>query len=57
MHYFLLRMVRWVRNPPSAKQVKFVLAILAVCLSLAIIERIYGWPEALTPSGGGRFLR
>lgn len=55
MRWFL-RMARWARNPPSAKQVRFVLAIVAFCVLLYAIERLYGWPDWATPNrirGGG----
>jgi len=43
-----LRMSRWARNPPSAKRVKLVLLVLAICLVLFGIERVFGWPAWLT---------
>ncbi len=46
---WLLRMTRWAQNPPSAGRVKFVLAIIGVCIALYMVERVFGWPEALTP--------
>ena len=52
---WLLRMAQWARNPPSAKQVAFVLAIVAACLLLYLVERTLGWPEFLTPDRMGRF--
>ncbi|MBK1634549.1 hypothetical protein [Rhodovulum adriaticum] len=52
---WLMRAARWARNPPSAGQVKMVLAILAICIGLFLVERFIGWPEALsvnsTPRG------
>jgi hypothetical protein len=36
------------------RQVLFVVTIIAVCLLLAGIELIWGWPEWLTPNSGGR---
>ena len=48
MHF--LRMTRWARNPPSAKRVMFVLAVIAICLGLYAIERLVGWPDWLTPN-------
>ena len=48
MNIWLLRAVGWARNPPSAKKVKFVLAIVAVVLALVAIGKLFGWPEALT---------
>lgn len=47
-HLWLLRAVRWARNPPSLARVKLVLAVILVCLILFGIERIWGWPEFLT---------
>lgn len=47
---WFLRMARWAHRPPSAKRVKFVLGIVAVCLVLFGIERFLGWPDWLTPS-------
>ncbi|MCZ4353588.1 hypothetical protein O4H61_13800 [Roseovarius aestuarii] len=47
---WLLRMTRWAQNPPSPARVKFVLAIVLFCLALFAVERIWGWPEALTPN-------
>ncbi len=45
---WFMRMSLWARRPPSAKQVKFVLVIVAICFALLIIERTIGWPDALT---------
>ncbi len=47
-HWFL-RAARWARNPPSASRVKFVLAIIVVCIALYTIEHFVGWPDALSP--------
>ena len=49
MHWFF-RMARWARNPPSAKQVRLVFALITLCLAIYAIEAIFGWPEALTPT-------
>jgi hypothetical protein len=51
---WLLRASGWARNPPSAKKVRFVFGVILLCLALWGIEAIWGWPEALTPSGGPR---
>lgn len=50
---WLLRMAKWVRRPPSARQVALVLGVVAACLAIAGFEFLFGWPEALTPHGGG----
>ena len=45
---WLLRMAEWARHPPSAGRVKLVVAVIGLCLVLAGIEWLWGWPEALT---------
>ena len=45
---WFLRAKRWAQNPPSWGKIKFVAAIIAVCLVLYGIETIWGWPESLT---------
>lgn len=50
---WLLRMARWARHPPSARRVVLVLGVVAACLALAAVERIWGWPEALTLDARG----
>ena len=54
-----LRMAKWGRNPPSAKRVKMIAAILVGCLILFGIERYVGWPAWLTMDSvpGGRMTR
>lgn len=42
---WLLRMAKWARNPPSEKQVKLVLFIIAACLALLAYEKWIGMPE------------
>lgn len=55
--HWLMRASRWVRHPPSPGRVKLVLAIVGICVILYGIERIYGWPDWLTPERPGRLLR
>lgn len=43
-----LRMSKWARNPPSAKRVKLVFGIVAVCLLIALIEWLGLWPDWAT---------
>ncbi len=45
---WLLRAVRWVRNPPSMRQALIFGGFIAVLIVIAAIERIFGWPDALT---------
>lgn len=42
---WLLRMARWARNPPPARQVKIVLVVLALCLLIAGLARLGYWPD------------
>ena len=39
---WLLRAKRWVQNPPSAARVKLVLGVVAACLAVVVLERIFG---------------
>lgn len=50
MNMWLVRASRWARNPPSMNRVIFGAVVIAVCLVLFGIERIWGWPEWLTPN-------
>lgn len=47
---WLLMAKRWAQNPPSPTKIKFVAAIIAVCLLLFGVEQLWGWPEWLTPN-------
>ena len=40
-----MRMSKWARNPPSAKRVKLVFAVVAICVLLVAIEKLFGMPE------------
>ncbi|MDG1519310.1 MAG: hypothetical protein P8Q57_02465 [Yoonia sp.] len=46
---WLLMAKRWAQNPPSMGKMKFVVAIVLLCIALYAIERIWGWPDWLTP--------
>lgn len=54
---WLMRSKRWAQNPPSAKRVKFILAIIAICVALFLWELTMGWPDFLTPDRVGRMPR
>lgn len=47
----LMRMSKWSRNPPSEKMVKLVLAVIVLGLLLVLVEKFFGWPDALTVNG------
>ncbi|MFQ1702228.1 hypothetical protein ACJ5NV_16705 [Loktanella agnita] len=47
---WLLRAKHWAQNPPSVSRMKFVCGIIALCILLVVIEKLFGWPEALTVS-------
>lgn len=46
--FWLTRMRRLVQNPPSMGRVILVLSVIAICLVLFAIERVWGWPDWLT---------
>jgi hypothetical protein len=52
---WLLRMAKWARNPPSPRQVKLVLAVVALCFAIWGYELYFGWPEALRVNGKVRY--
>ena len=45
----LLRMTLWTRHPPSARRVKLVLAVCAICALIVGAEKLFGLPEGLAP--------
>lgn len=45
---WLIRASRWARNPPSAKMVILVLAIIAIGLALVGLEHFGLWPDWAT---------
>ncbi|MBD9526928.1 hypothetical protein [Paracoccus sp. PAR01] len=45
---WLIRASRWARNPPSAKRVRLILAIIAICLVIVSIEWMGWWPDWAT---------
>jgi hypothetical protein len=47
-------MKRWAQHPPPKSRVILVICVVILCLVLYGIEHWIGWPEALTPAGGGR---
>lgn len=46
----LLRMAKWARHPPSAQRVKLVLVVIAVCALIVGAEKLFGFPDWLTPA-------
>jgi hypothetical protein len=48
---WLMRAKRWAQNPPSAKRVKFVFAIIAACLALYAVEKTVGLPDWMKVAG------
>ena len=45
---WLMRAKRWAQKPPSPGRVKLVFGVLAICLAIAGVEWLFGWPEWLT---------
>ncbi|MCW1917818.1 hypothetical protein NX862_03560 [Rhodobacter sp. KR11] len=46
-----LRMVWWLRHPPSPSRVRLVLVVVAACALIAGAEHLWGWPEWLRVNG------
>lgn len=53
LHWFL-RASNWARNPPSDRRVALVVAVIGACIVIVLVERLLGWPEALTVDAVGR---
>ena len=54
---WLFRMARWAQSPPSEKRVKFVFAIIAICLVIFGIEYFVGWPDWMSMDPSNRRMR
>ena len=48
---WLLRMTHWLRHPPSGRQLRFMLAAVALALLLVGVEHFWGWPDWLRVNG------
>lgn len=44
---FLMRMLLWVRNPPSRNQQIAIAVICGIGITFAAIEWLVGWPDWL----------
>lgn len=53
---WLLRMVRWLRHPPSLARVILVAVTIGLCLAVVGIEHFWGWPDWLKVNGPMRGL-
>ncbi len=42
---WLMRASRWSRNPPSARRVKLVLAVIAIAVAVVVLDRTGYWPD------------
>ncbi|WP_413872404.1 hypothetical protein [Albidovulum sp.] len=51
----LLRAAKWARRPPSARRVALVLAVLTLCLGLALLDRAGLLPDWFALPGGRSF--
>lgn len=45
---WLIRAYRWSRNPPRARAVKMVLAVVALAIVIALLQHFGLWPEWAT---------
>ncbi len=41
----LIQMMQWLRNPPSRSYLWILAIVIAIAVSLALIERYVGWPD------------
>jgi hypothetical protein len=48
---WLFLMTRWVRHPPSPRQVRFLLVVVALSCVLVGVEHFLGWPDWLRVNG------
>ncbi|MCF6272548.1 MAG: hypothetical protein L3J37_05045 [Rhodobacteraceae bacterium] len=46
--FWLLRMKRWVQNPPGPQHRKLIAAVVIAAFLLFGLERVFGWPDWLT---------
>ncbi|MCX8132335.1 MAG: hypothetical protein N3D18_00030 [Roseococcus sp.] len=53
----LLRLVQWLRHPPSRRTLWIIAAVLGFSLLLAALERGLGWPDWLTVDRAPRVVR
>lgn len=49
---FFLRAAKWARRPPPARRVALVLAVIALCLLLALLDRAGLLPDWFALPGG-----
>ena len=45
MTRLLIRLAQWFRNPPPRSRIVLMLAVVAIAIGIALIERYVGWPE------------
>jgi hypothetical protein len=43
-----IRLAQWFRNPPSRQHVRIMVAALAFCVAVVLVERFIGWPDWAT---------
>ncbi|MCW8085731.1 hypothetical protein [Sabulicella glaciei] len=52
-----IQMARWLRHPPSRSHLLAMAAAAVLVVAVVAVERIWGWPEALTVDRVGRIQR
>jgi hypothetical protein len=45
---WLMRMAKWVRNPPSPRTAALWIGVIVACLLVGGAEYLWGWPDWLT---------
>ena len=49
---WLLRMRKWMQNPPSPGRIKLVFGVVAVCVLIVVLDRYGFWPGWATADSG-----
>jgi hypothetical protein len=52
-----IRLVQWLRQPPSRAHVVTMLVVLGAAVAIVTIERVFGWPAWLTVDPAPRVIR
>jgi len=55
--FWLVKMRKWLRHPPSPKMVRLGLCVVLAAFALASYEFYFGWPEALIVNRPPRMIR
>lgn len=54
---WLLKMTRWLRHPPSRRQVQTMAVVLVLVLAILGLEHLGLWPDWARVNGGSRVFK